>query len=356
MKFQAEPDTTTKLVARPRTIAGGMAVTARIRQETRPNKLERDPTVWILEDGQGGCLEIWPALGFNAYRWAVGDTEILYRDPKFFDELKPSRSGIPILFPFPNRIKDGTFTWEGKDYVLAKNDSTGKNAIHGFANTRTWRIIDQGTRDNEAWITGEFLSSRDAADVSHLWPADYRLRVMVRLRANTLELHANVHNPSKNGLPWGLGYHPYFRLEPFGGESALLEVPVATRWLLDESLPTGETQPASGDRVLQTRLPLGNRVFDDVYGNITSKPSRDVRFGGLIAKSNLLPTRLLLGQSNEFREMVIFTPPHRQAICVEPYTCVTDAIHLQARGIDAGWKVLAPGENTHLKVELSFHP
>jgi aldose 1-epimerase len=51
----------------------------------------------------------------------------------------------------------------------------------------------------------------------------------------------------------------------------------------------------------------------------------------------------MLGTSEEFRELVAFTPAHRQAVCLEPYTCITDAINLQQRGIPAGLLVLAPG-------------
>jgi aldose 1-epimerase len=53
-----------------------------------------------------------------------------------------------------------------------------------------------------------------------------------------------------------------------------------------------------------------------------------------------------------FRDLVIFTPPHRQAFCVEPYTCTTDAINLQARGIESGWQVLPPGASKRFYVEM----
>jgi aldose 1-epimerase len=56
----------------------------------------------------------------------------------------------------------------------------------------------------------------------------------------------------------------------------------------------------------------------------------------------------------DFRELVAFTPPHRQAVCLEPYTCTTDAINLQQAGIDAGWRVLAPGASWSGDVELAF--
>ena len=41
---------------------------------------------------------------------------------------------------------------------------------------------------------------------------------------------------------------------------------------------------------------------------------------------------------------MIFTPPHREAVCLEPYTCITDAINLHQQGKDAGLLVLSPGE------------
>jgi aldose 1-epimerase len=56
--------------------------------------------------------------------------------------------------------------------------------------------------------------------------------------------------------------------------------------------------------------------------------------------------RLVVEQrcSGGFREIVAFTPPWATAVCLEPYTCVTDAINLQQKGIDAGLQVLPPGE------------
>ena len=44
----------------------------------------------------------------------------------------------------------------------------------------------------------------------------------------------------------------------------------------------------------------------------------------------------------EFGELLLFTPPHRKAVAIEPYTCAPDAPNLQAAGIDAGWRVLPP--------------
>jgi aldose 1-epimerase len=323
---------------------GGNAVAFHVRQETRPNTIGRDPTVWILQDDVGGCLEVWPAMGFNAYRWNAGDQEILYCNAAFFDEVKPTRSGFPILFPFPNRIRDGRFTWDGKDYQLPKNDPSGKNAIHGFVARRPWRVIERGADDVSAWLTGEFQGSVDGADTVALWPSDYVLRVTYRLSPNMLSVEVSAENPGTRPLPWGLGYHPYFRLESFGGAQALLWMPARKQWPLEETLPIGPPVPVTFSKDFRILKPLGALVLDELYGDLETIPpdGDDPTLRGRIIGPHG-KKQLWFFAPSDYREMVMFTPPHRQAVCLEPYTCATDAINLNGRGIDAGWRTLAPG-------------
>src|SRR5206468_8591311 len=112
-------------------------------------------------------------------------------------------------------------------YQLPLNDSTGKNAIHGFACRRPWRVLDQGTDADSAWIRAEFWGSRDAAESLSAWPSDYRLRLTFRLSWRSLRLDAAVDNPGERSLPFGLGYHPYFRVPVVPGSedrNCLIEV------------------------------------------------------------------------------------------------------------------------------------
>src|SRR5438477_230253 len=73
-----------------------------------------------------------------------------------------------------------------------------------------------------------------------LHDADYRLRVTYRLSERILRVEATADNPDTKPLPFGVGYHPYFALAPFGGPQAVLTVGASKIWELDENLPTGK--------------------------------------------------------------------------------------------------------------------
>jgi aldose 1-epimerase len=58
----------------------------------------------------------------------------------------------------------------------------------------------------------------------------------------------------------------------------------------------------------------------------------------------------------EFPACVVYNPPHREAICIEPYTAVPDAFALESRGIAAGLRVLKPGESFKGQIDIAVVP
>jgi aldose 1-epimerase len=322
--------------------------------------------VVVLEESSGAAqAAVAPAHGFNGYRWQVrhptaGLLDLLYSDSQQFVTGRPTRVGIPILFPFPNRIRGGRFTWDGREYQLPLNDPTQKNAIHGFACRRPWRVVEQGADDRSAWVTAEFQGSVDAPDARDLWPADYRLRVTYRLAARSFRVEALVENPDARPLPFGLGYHPYVRV-PFvagsNGADYQVSVPASSCWELEETLPTGRRRPVSERPGCDLTAPrrFESLQLDDVLTDLPPAPSPAAGVlcprGSVIAPGGL---EVVLRASPVFSEVVVFTPPHRQAFAVEPYTCVTDAINLEQQGVDAGLLVLQPGQSWNAVVELAL--
>jgi aldose 1-epimerase len=332
-----------------------------VHTRTEPGPTQRDAMMYVLQHGTDAWAEVWPALGFNCIRWQVkrGDEtlDLLYDDPELFGEGRPTRSGIPILFPFPNRIRAGRFTWDGKEHQLPCNETGGKNAIHGFVCQRPWRVVDHGADTGRAWVTGEFRGSLDAADSAGLWPADYLMRVTYSLAPGRLSLEAEVTNPDVKPLPFGLGFHPYFRL-PFTAQGkpddCLVTVPARSFWQLAESLPTGERLPVAAKRDLNKPRRYGDLQLDDVLTDVVAAATDANGLYECGTIQGAADVTLHIRCSPFFRQIVVYTPGHRQAFCVEPYTCATDAVNLQARGIDAGWLVLLPGERWTAAVEMSL--
>jgi aldose 1-epimerase len=315
-------------------------------------------TVYTLSRRDTGSLaEIWPAFGFNCVRWHADRHELLYHAPDWAESPIPTRSGIPILFPFPNRIRDGSFTFEGREYHLPKNDGPKTNAIHGFTPRNPWRIFGYGTDLESAWLHADFEIPQDLPDASNLWPGSARFSVCYRLKADRLRMEMQVHNTGDGPFPFGVGLHPYFQL-PWAHDASnfLLHAPARSIWSLKDTMPTGEKEPVPDSLNWNRPRLIGAANIDTVYGDlgVIHEGSDGLLLRATIADANR-PGRIELLTSPEFRESVVFVPPHRRAVCVEPYTCVTDAVNLQARGVDAGWRELAAGQRWSGVVEFRWN-
>jgi aldose 1-epimerase len=319
----------------------------------------RSGTVYTLARRDVGSLaEIWPAHGFNCLRWQAAGQELLYSAPDWAENPLPTRSGVPILFPFPNRIRAGTFTHHGRRYELPKNDSAHANAIHGFAPRNPWRVFGYGVDGSSAWIHGDFRISADAPEADNFWPGDGLLSVVYRLSPDRLRIDVRVQNAGDIPFPFGVGLHPYFRLSDEPDVSRyVLHAPARSVWCLADSLTTGEREPPPDHLNWNRPRTIGGTQLDTVYGSlgvIGEEP------GGLLHRAALghaeRPGRLEMWTTMDFRESVLFTPAHRKAVCMEPYTCVTDAANLQARGLDAGWRELPVGGSWTGVVEFRWNP
>jgi len=335
-------------------------------------------TISIRDHASGASAEILVSQGFNCFRFtampAGQPVEVLYAPPDFASgQSRPSRGGIPLMFPFPGRIPGTTFTWEGEQYTLEAGDALG-NAIHGFAMWRPWRIIDQA--DNR--LSGQFHAWRDDPSLKNRWPADFRLTAVYTLTANTLHAQYSIENPGDTPLPCGFGTHPYFRVPlgdatPLGGRKAddcLVRLPVSARWELKDMLPTGRRLDLPDAEKYQAGQRYGDLTLDDVFTGLQSGtgilPVSGQGHAGPATKG--IPAddwcessihdpasgRTIMQRFDRtFRECVVYTPPHREAICIEPLTCMPNSFELTRQGIDAGLRILDPGGSFTARVEIS---
>lgn len=311
------------------------------------------PEIMTIRDAASGAsAQILVGQGFNCFRFTAlprgRPVEVIYAPPDFASgQSRPSRGGIPLLFPFPGRIPGTTFEWEGRQYPLEPGDAFG-NAIHGFAMWRPWQVIERSDHQ----VIGQFHAWRDDPSLKARWPADFRLTAVYSIADNTLHSDFLIENPGDAPLPCGLGTHPYFRV-PLGGTRAgdcVVKLPVSARWELKEMLPTGRRLDVANVGAFQAGQRFGEMTFDDVFTGL--------HFDGDWCTASIWDPdsglSLAVRFDAAFRECVVYTPPHREAICIEPYTCVPGAFELAARGLDAGLKIVPPGESFRAVVQYEI--
>ncbi|MBU6294056.1 MAG: aldose 1-epimerase [Planctomycetes bacterium] len=312
-----------------------------------------DGSLVVLKGADGSSASIWPALGFNCHDWTVPHNgqrlKLLHAEADLFQTGKATRSGNPVLFPFPNRIRAGHFHHAGRSYSLPLTGDNGATSIHGFACRHAWRVISTGTEADHAHVTGEFQAHRDAPETAQQWPADHTIRLTIRLFRKRLRFEAEVHNPDSRTLPFGLGYHPYFAT-PFSGpksqQGCRAKVPAREYWELEKCLPTGKRIPVDPSRDLNNWVELEGRQLDDVLTGLPDlQPDADglVEVGALAGLPGDPGAVLRVRCDKAYRHVVVFTPGNRESFCIEPYTCLTDAANLEHNGVPSGWMELRPG-------------
>jgi aldose 1-epimerase len=250
---------------------------------------------------------------------------------------RPSAGGIPILCPYPGRLASTTMEFQGQSFSLPPGDQFGR-PIHGLAHDRPWRIVEQqGNR-----LVAEFRLSIDAPEATASWPADFTLSATWTLFPNRLDLDLDL--LAHGTMPAALGLHPYHPVPVIPGADAdacQIEIP-ATRFQPQEQLlPVGSPVAAHERIAFPGRVPLGGVSLDDPFCGLSAEAegSPEPIVTRLIDPASGATIRA--AWSSAFSACVIFTPPHRKAVCIEPYTVLPGQ---RTFAPAAGWQILEAGQ------------
>ncbi len=309
----------------------------------------------VLRDREAkSWARVVPALGCNVVSFGaeIGGRRVeTFLQPS--DETPsqpPGHYGAPVLYPFPNRLRDGHARFGGRQIRIDRAPGQ-PHAIHGLVRDKAWTVETLRAEAEAAVLRASVESD---ADVLRQFPFPYRLTLSIRLSGSSLRVNVDGENLDDAPMPSGFGWHPYFRL-PLAPTSdrrrAIVRIPSRKIWELDDTLvPTGEVVDPSPERDFRTPHPLGSIYLDDVYTALERSDGATACELSEPATGDLL--RISAGPS--FREWVVYAPPTRPTICFEPYTCPTDAFNLAENGIDVGLIVLNPGERwtDWIEVEL----
>ena len=191
-----------------------------------------------------------PGFGANLVRLAnvrLG-VEIL-RTPEA-DEIetfkgRPHVFGLPVLFP-PNRIADGTFTFDGYTYRLPITQLKEHHYHHGILKSQPFAVSKAWETDDEVFVECRYYSNAGNDAIFRDFPHEFKCKIIYRLTAEGLEQEVVFTNRSRQRMPLGVGFHTPLRIPFAGGEAAdyVMRAAVGEQVELnDRNLPTGRKLP-----------------------------------------------------------------------------------------------------------------
>ena len=165
-----------------------------------------------------------------------------------------------LLAPWPNRLEDGSFEWDGRRLQTAITEVETHNAIHGLVRWSSW------TPDPVAADRVE-MSFRLHPQPGWPWILDFR--VTYQLSPDGLAVRTSVTNRSQEPCPVGFGWHPY--LYAFGGtvDDTVLTLPARSAYTSDDrGLPNGRFEVAGGDLDFTGGKRIGAARLDVCYTDL----------------------------------------------------------------------------------------
>ncbi|MFM0500733.1 aldose 1-epimerase [Paraburkholderia caffeinilytica] len=155
------------------------------------------------------------------------------------------------LVPFGNRVRGNRFECAGRQYTLAPNQPWDEHYLHGDGWLGEWTVA-QSTADAATLV---YEHAENAAT-----PYAYRATQRFALNGNVLTMTLSVTNLGA-ALPFGLGWHPYFVLEP----DTLLQAPATSYWTECEQYLPGDEAPVPDALDFRTAAPLPRRWVNNGF-------------------------------------------------------------------------------------------
>jgi aldose 1-epimerase len=270
------------------------------------------------------CVEIIPEFGacinalllnqkrriYNIIEGYQNEAELHQQAAKLFKSA--------LLFPFPNRVNEGSYAYNGQIFELNINEIDRGHALHGFVWNKPFEVTRKESNRDKAEVWMEY----EEKNIQPYFQFTYLIKVVVSLSVNGLKVSTIVTNTSANTMPYGLGWHPYIQMNGKSIDELNVNFPSGEILELDEvMIPTGNTkqlhaakdEPLAGQELDQCIHLNGKEIgavvciYDPASGTAINVWQRKGHEG--------------------YHFLQTYTPPHRKSIAIEPQTCAPDALN-----------------------------
>jgi aldose 1-epimerase len=279
-----------------------------------------------FEDQRATVVEV----GGGIRSFEIAGRDVL--DPYRLDAICDGARGA-VLIPWPNRLADGHYAFDGEEFALPLTEPATGNAIHGLLRWRNWSAA--GHEAHAVTLTIRLHPMPG-------WPFTLDARVAYTLGPDGLAVETSALNAGERACPFAAGQHPY--LSAAGAvDDAVLEFSAAERIVTDErGLPIGREAVAGTSFDFATPRPIGELKLDSAFDGVARDPDgvarvRLTRGDGSAAE---------LWADGSYPLLQLFTGDtlapdrRRQGLAVEPMTAPPNALASGERLIR-----LEPGES-----------
>ncbi|HEY8828712.1 MAG TPA: aldose 1-epimerase family protein [Jatrophihabitantaceae bacterium] len=262
-------------------------------------------------DHEATVVEVGAGLRRYAHRGV--DVTFTYGD----GDLPPKGCGA-VLVPWPNRLRGGRYSFDGKAYQLPLSEPPTGNAIHGLGRWARWVPV----RHETSAVTLALDIVPQAG-----WPFEVRVEVTYALDAvGGLAVTGVARNTGTGRAPFGAGFHPYLSTRGRGIGEVTVKVPARDRIVLDEAkVPVGMQSVAGTPYDLRRGRRLGALRLDDGFTGLSTAGGR----GAVLVRTRSGGAQVWFDET--FRFVQVFTPDlvagGLPGVAVEPMTCPADAFN-----------------------------
>lgn len=268
--------------------------------------------------------------GYTARIAAVGAALVSLRHQgralvREFDPARPRPvfSGA-VLAPWPNRVFDASYRWDGERQQLAITEPERSNALHGLVYNTDFQLVDHGE---------DFVALRTLIPAQAGYPFALRVELDYRLTPAGLHAQATITNLGDAPAPFGWGSHSY--LVAPGNR--------VDDWVL--SLPAGQVQRTAGPRLLPAGVEpvgeagneldftaarrIGPTLIDHAFTGLSAEP--DGSYRASVTDRHGVGTRISWDAGSRWIQVHTADRPeaelNRTGLALEPMTCPPGALN-----------------------------
>ena len=248
---------------------------------------------------------------------------------------RPTSGRGQVLAPWPNRIEDGSYEFDGKRLQLPLTEAEHGNAIHGLVRSATWNIVDQAS---ERVLMDYLLEPQPG------YPFTLALGIEYALSDAGLTVTTTARNMGADACPYGSGQHPYLTLGTPTVDTLQLRVPGRVVVFSDErGLPVRSESVDGTQYDFRAGRTIGGTVLDNAYTGLERGVDGRAR---VLLDDPSTDSGVTLWVDETYPYLMVFTGDPlpdvaRRSIAVEPMTCPPNAFRT-----GESLTRLEPGEST----------